>query len=100
MYWVITRDLIGTGDRVGLGFIPSLSGEKHGTHRLVNLDSPEVKKWVGSLPVQFRLYDDDDILYYEGRASEADFDAQDWAERNDGVTYTMWRSGNADWELL
>lgn len=101
MYWVITRDLIGTGDRVGFGRLPMKKFQATQEYRYVNLDDPQIKEFIKEkFTVGFRLFDDDGILYYEGLASEADFDAQDYFEGSDGVTYTMWRSGNADWELL
>lgn len=102
MYWVITRDLIGTGDRVGFGHFPSTLKPGHPEYRYVNLDDPKTKEFIKeNMSVKFRLFDDDGELYYEGLATEADFDAQDCFEASDGVTYTMYMTkGMTKWEML
>jgi hypothetical protein len=89
-YWVITKDHINTlPNNEGFGFIKGLFPGEEDQHQKVNLNSTEAQDWINTLPCRFKLYDEGGDLHYEGRAVEADFDAQDWAEANDGVPYTM-----------
>lgn len=49
----------------------------------------------------FRLYDDDDILYYEGRATLPLFLPLDWAEGYAGCTRIDYYNPDTDqWETL
>lgn len=57
------------------------------------------------LPFHFRLYDDDDQLYYEGRSndctSQAAFRPLDWAVADSGCTRIDYSSdGGMAWETL
>jgi hypothetical protein len=56
----------------------------------------EAKKWGKTW--DFRLYDDDKILYYEGKGyGDVEFDPLDWAMYNDGCTYMTYNEG---WRVL
>lgn len=57
------------------------------------------------LPYKFRLYDDDDNLYFEGssddRDSEAGFDPlDDYGMPDSGCTYIQYLQDDGSWETL
>ena len=81
MKWLITKDLLDELD------------VRYGNYR----GDPD------KLLYEFRLLDDDGIVYYEGRSddnsSEEAFDPLDWAEVHAGCTEIQYRNGNC-WETL
>lgn len=56
------------------------------------------------LPYAFRLYDDDGILYFDGRSDDRDsedaFAPLDWAEPNYGCTRIDYLQDDGTWETL
>jgi len=49
----------------------------------------------------FRMYDDDKVLYYEGRASRCGFEPlDDFGMPNAGCTYIEFQSHAGTWEVL
>ena len=69
VFWKITKDLLDTDSRstaVGSGCYTREKEE--------------------DMEYRFKLYDDDDILYYEGIASEPEFDPLDWGMNYAGCT--------------
>ena len=76
--------------------------DTHQTRQLRFMDAPEgghgiTKATIKTkLPFRFRLYDDDGVLYYEGRASchEAIEAAHDWAMAYAGCTTSKIFEGN------
>jgi hypothetical protein len=80
MKWIITKDVIGDE--------PAVVGRGN---------------YVGdpmALPVRFKLYDDDEELYYEGRCDEDDFDPLDWAMAHAGCTIMKTSRGGLPFEIL
>lgn len=53
-----------------------------------------------TLPVRFKLYDDDGELYYEGRASEEDFAPLDWAMAYAGCTIMKTSTNGKPFQIL
>lgn len=110
MEWIITKDLIaepGEKTRVGFGVL------KHTTIATLPPKGASERRaakevYVATLPYEFRLYDDDNVLYYEGRCAditqvpeEQAFAPQDWAMNDSGCTSTKFRKvGATDWEYL
>jgi hypothetical protein len=110
MEWIITKDLIaepGEKKRVGYGVLMSatvltLPPKGDPTRRAAK------EAYVATLPYEFRLFDDDNVLYYEGRCGditsaceEEAFGPQDWAMNEAGVTTTEYRKvGATKWEDL
>lgn len=90
MRWVITEDHLGDTlpTNVGKGNFP--------VHR------------ASELPFEFRLLDDDKVIYYIGRcdnpadAEEEDaFDPLDWAMHDSGCTTFLYRANQlSNWETL
>lgn len=85
--WTITADHINTfPDKNDIG-----AGNYRG-------DKPNT-----DLPCRFKLYDDDDILYYEGRSndqiSQSAFRPLDWSMGNAGCTRIDYLC-NGKWETL
>lgn len=76
MNWVICKDHLGLTSQVGLG-----------------RPGPGMK-------YQFRLYDDDGVLYYEGICSELDFHPLDWAIPHAGCTTMTYLAADGTWEPL
>jgi hypothetical protein len=72
--WRIDKDHLAEGD--GGSPIPSRAG------MMVPRDADPTTK----LPHRFKIYDDDDELYYEGRSSRIDFEPLDWAMWDAGAT--------------
>lgn len=93
MNWMITIDYIGepgdtdVGKGQGIGNAPTLARD------LFKL-----------LPFRFRLYDDDGIMYYEGRSDDRDSEAAflplDWAMAHAGCTRIDYLQDNGAWETL
>ncbi len=83
-HWIITKDHIPDGsDRTGYKS-PSFPQD---------LDP-------NSLPIKFRMYDDDGNLYYEGRMTEADFEPLDDFGRPDAGCTELRFLNNNQWEIL
>lgn len=82
--WVITQDVISEGESTAVG---------RGNHK-----GPMV-----ALPFEFRLKDDDDNVYYYGRANECDseeaFEPLDWAMNDSGCTSIEYKL-ESGWEQL
>jgi hypothetical protein len=110
MEWIITKDLIaepGEKTRVGYGALMSAT-----VLMLPPKGAPDRRAakeaYVATLPYEFRLYDDDNVLYYEGRCGditnvgeEEAFAPQDWAMNDAGCTSTQYRKvGASKWEDL
>jgi hypothetical protein len=111
MEWIITRDCItefGEKTRAGFGMLKNTT-----IAALPPKGAPErndaKKAYVATLPYEFRLYDDDNVLYYEGRCGditqapeEEAFLPQDWAAADSGCTSTKFRKAGstAEWEDL
>jgi hypothetical protein len=56
---------------------------------------------VANLPIEFRLYDGDGNLYYEGRMQNEDFDPlDDFGGPNAGCTEIKTRSAGGAWTTL
>jgi len=110
MEWIITKDLIaGPSEKTRVGYGALMRAT---VLALPPKSSPERRAakeaYVAALPYEFRLYDDDNVLYYEGRCGditkaceEEAFGPQDWAMNEAGVTTTEYRKvGNTQWEDL
>lgn len=92
--WVITKDHISDGEEEGtMG--PS--------------DTPLQEADIRAKGTPFRMYDDDDNLYYEGRFlaledeedPEAEFaPLEDFGTPNAGCTYIKYRSKDGKWRIL
>jgi hypothetical protein len=52
------------------------------------------------MPFQFRIYDDDGILYYEGLSDEEEFEPLDWAMHDAGATAIHYKQPNGGWAQL
>lgn len=102
--WVITKDHFYDaddnlgGDRRGMGNLRHVKA-------LVGADREQKAQWgEANLPFQFRLYDDDGELYYEGRCndreSEKAFFPLDWASFDSGCTRIDYLQDNGKWETL
>lgn len=96
MRWIITQDLIGSGEAVGCGH-----GDAGGWCRdLDGLAEP--------MPTEIRIKDDDGEVYYLGRtrdigeAESRAFAPLDWAMANAGATTLEHRpmGSNNKWETL
>ena len=96
--WIITRDKIEDGAAKGTGS-PHLTDEDCSKLDLAkNIDQilqDLIEKY--EMDVAFKLYDDDDNLYYEGFMQEADFDPlDDFGMPNSGCTYLMYSEGKGE----
>jgi len=66
------------------------------------------KTFVESKQVKFKLYDDDDVIYFSGRMTEERFnghegecfDPLDWAMDYAGCTYLEYEREDGTWEIL
>jgi len=96
MRWIITSDLIDTNSH-GVG--DDDNGKRVQTFTTAG----------DALPTDFRLYDDDGKLYYEGRTADINEDEErafaplDWARYKAGCTYMMYRPHglyNGEWKEL
>jgi hypothetical protein len=111
MHWIITADHINTspGDTTRLHY--------RGTTKAWNLSyrgaNPEAKAFMldafkESMNYEFRLYDDDGELYYEGLCKDLDqanedaaFRPLDWAMNDVGATTMKYRKkGETEWKTL
>jgi hypothetical protein len=91
MRWMILKDHISRpGERTRIG----VSGG------MVNPSVEEAKK----LPYEFRLYDDDGNLYYEGRSDDRDsedaFHPLDYGESDAGCVRIDYKQDDGTWETL
>ena len=59
-----------------------------------------VKDGYKAFPVRFKLYDDDDNLYYEGRMQQQEFGPLDWATGHAGCTYMKTSFNGGSFEVL
>lgn len=106
MQWIITADLIQTG-KVGLACAP-----RDWIKQRKAVDSTQRKAmnqaFAGRMNFEFRLYDDDNHLYYEGACLDLDqqdadhaFLPLDWAEGEAGCTRMDYRrKGESQWQTL
>ncbi|MDP9155317.1 MAG: hypothetical protein M3O74_13815 [Pseudomonadota bacterium] len=110
MEWIITKDLIaepGEKTRVGYGALMRATVATLPPKGTAERNDAK-KAYIATLPFEFRLYDDDNVLYYEGRCADitkvcADeaFAPQDWAMNEAGCTSTKYRKvGDVRWEDL
>lgn len=103
MRWIILKDVISKDE-------PQYNCELRGSlpKNLQNEDEKAKREWAKTLPFEFRLFDDDGELYYEGRCGDLEaadgdnaFAPLDWAEANDGCTRMDYRKvGEQEWETL
>ena len=85
--WVITKDHVESGRRVGVGRVGPYAGHDDCT----SIDQLTAKIKSG---FQFRMYDDDGILYYEGYSlCDSDFGPlDDFGTPNAGATEIRYRN--------
>ncbi len=111
MLWIITHDHINTGEGE-----KSKAGRMRAPRELIELlrtDTPEakesrIKAFRDDMNFEFRLYDDDGELYYEGLCKDLDdqceesaFGPLDWAMNDVGATTMKYRKvGHAIWQTL
>jgi hypothetical protein len=88
--WLITKDHVCNGEDDGV------MGPRNISDELAAL----LRKGEGQ---EFRLYDDDDELYYAGKLI-GDYDGleplDDWGYPNAGATYIMMKDENNDWKQV
>ena len=112
MHWIITKDLINTGVddvlRVGKKCAPRtwIADYRAGT----DLDRKNMlEQFKATMNFEFRLYDDDGELYYEGLCKDLDmadadhaFAPLDWATNDVGATRLDYRKlgTNDEWKTL
>jgi hypothetical protein len=89
MQWIITRDHI------------SLDPNEKPTVGRGSYDNAQA---ASNFPYRFKLYDDDGVLYYEGRSDDRDsqraFDPLDWADAYAGCTRIDYLRDGGKWEAL
>lgn len=113
MHWIITADHINgkPGDT-----IPSRVGYKRGpTQWIAEYRAADpakrnrmLEEFKAGMNFEFRLYDDDGILYYEGLCKDLDdqdeesaFGPLDWGMNDAGCTTMKYRKkGHAIWKTL
>lgn len=114
MHWIIAEDHL--ADRMAEHGIPSSVGRMRGPKDLVaelKTLAPEAKaarlqQFKDCLNFEFRLYDDDDELYFTGLCRDLDqqsgdsaFEPLDWATADSGCTRMDFRKKGAEtWETL
>jgi hypothetical protein len=82
-HWVITKEWIDDKRAVGL----------------TNTKKAAIMQ-LSEFPYQFRMYDDDGNLYYEGRMTELDFGPlDDYGMPNAGCT-ELWHLNDGKWEMM
>lgn len=94
MHWIITHDHVSK----------SINGE----HKIGMLvvdnkrvqNGPQYNYVIERLKYSFRLYDDDDVLYYEGQADDEDFGPLNWAMADVGCTRIDYRQPDGSWATL
>lgn len=99
MFWMITKDLIDDGESKFVGRVPKIVRDTTEEGKL---------QWAKELPCEFRLYDDDGELYYEGKCGDlSQYDEEhafaplDWAMSYSGCTTMQYREpGSKEWKLL
>jgi len=119
MQWIITKDLINTapGEKSKVNF-RRVSKEFKEAYRTVIADEHRtetearqaqmLEEFKDSMNFQFRLYDDDGELYYEGLCKDLDdvdgdqaFEPLDWAMNDVGCTRMDYRKkGAVKWQTL
>ena len=88
-HWVITADHVAAP-----GAKPRTNSNAVGVASRGYLDGE-------TLPVEFRAYDGDGELYYEGRMQEEDFDPMDdFCRPNAGCVELRYRRGTGSWKIL
>jgi len=89
--WIIDKDLLADEGAKA----PSCANA-------VGMTGPRGYKGDGSeLKCEFKMYDDDKNLYYEGRSSEVDFGPlDDFGMPNAGCTYIMYKNEEGVWEVI
>lgn len=76
--------------------------QDHLDNEELELDTVEQYKDDG-FNKEFRLYDDDDILYYSGllfEDAEDEFEPLDWAMNDSGCTRIDYLNEEGEWETL
>ena len=111
MHWIITKDLINTsvGDtnRAGYTVLHSAPEYSCDPSRAI-LSVSERTPIIAMMTHEFRLFDDDGELYYEGLCKDVDqqesrsaFEPLDWAEVDVGATRMDYRKiGATEWVTL
>ncbi|MDR9847060.1 hypothetical protein [Herbaspirillum huttiense] len=110
MHWIITKDLMPIGDisHVGKGNLPSDLKEKLKFADGVLTRHALIGDFRKTLNFEFRLFDDDGELYYEGKCGDLDkadqeraFEPLDWAMNDSGCTRMDYRKvGEREWKTL
>jgi hypothetical protein len=100
--WAITKDLI--SDEVlaaknKVGFRGE-NGVWSNAAALGESDLTFTEEPMVGLNHEFRLLDDDDFVYYEGRSDELEFEPLDWAESYAGCTQIQYKNVDGIWENL
>jgi hypothetical protein len=90
--WIITRDYLYEQHKDDSGGWTNESNVR-------GFDTPQYRK-AAELPLQFKIYDDDGVLYYEGRSDEEEFEPLDWAEYVAGATSIMYKQQDGSWAWL
>lgn len=87
--WIITQDLL--CDSKDPDDVSAVGRGNHGG-------------LVGTLPYEFRLRDDDGLIYYYGRSndreSESAFTPLDWSMGYAGCTSIEYKQDSGEWEQL
>jgi len=105
MRWIITKDHIyHAGDPDSINCVGT-GDDDHGTRLRMDID--DVSLHARFMPTEFRLLDDDDEIYYEGRTFDINeferraFAPLDWAE-GDGCTQMQYRPAGSSkpWSTL
>ncbi|MYM92594.1 hypothetical protein [Duganella vulcania] len=106
MLWMITQDIINAGDCANwVGRCGAAMARDLGAARV---PEDERAQLVADCDYEFRLYDGDDHLYYEGVCKELDqqdgesaFEPLDWAQTDAGCTTMKYRKkGLGVWQTL
>jgi len=112
MLWIITKDLINTepDDTNRVGYLNAGSRKRREAWDAAPAEArPAIKQaWIDACNFEFRLYDDDGELYYEGVCLNLDdqdgdsaFEPLDWAMSDVGCTTMKYRKkGAAIWQTL
>lgn len=111
MHWIITKDLINTasGDKSRLNYKCAPRGWiKEFKEAHDDVKTKMVQRFKEEMNYEFRLFDDDGVLYYEGLCKDLEnadqdeaFAPLDWAMADVGATTMKYRKkGAAIWETL
>lgn len=88
--WIIDKDHLAMGAEPGTCM------------NAVGVAGPSGYKGDGSeLKEEFQMYDDDNVLYYEGRCKEVGFGPlDDFGTPNSGCTEIRFKNKAGEWEVL